>query len=75
MKTGTTFRSDDEYWAWVDKQIRLRERLWKAARYAALLGAGAFLMFLLMYFCVRNMGEGHYNHWQEALRSYRSRSG
>ena len=75
MKTSTTFRSDDEYWAWVDRQIRWREKLCRAARYAALLAAGALVLFAVLYFCVRSMGAGHYDAWQNALISVRSRSG
>jgi len=46
-----TFRSDDEYWAWVDRQIRWREKLYKASRYAALLGAAVLLLFALPCRC------------------------
>ena len=75
MKTSTTFRSDDEYWAWVERRARLYERLWRAARYAALLAAGALVLFTILYFVVRSMGAGHYDAWQNALISVRSRSG
>ena len=75
MKTGTIFRSDDEYWAWVERRARLYERLCRAARYAALLAAGALVIFAILYFCVRSMGAGHYDPWQSALISVRSRSG
>ena len=75
MKTGTIFRSDDEYWAWVERRARLYERLCRAARYAALLAAGALVIFANLYFCVRSMGAGHYDAWQSALISVRSRSG
>ena len=75
MKTSTTFRSDDEYWAWVERRARLYERLWRAARYAALLAAGALVLFTILYFAVRSVGAGHYDAWQNALISVRSRSG
>lgn len=75
MKTSTTFRSDDEYWAWVERRARLYERLCRAARYAALLVAGALVLFTVLYFVVRSMGAGHYDAWQNALISVRSRSG
>ena len=75
MKTSTTFRSDDEYWAWLERRARLYERLYRAARYAALLAAGALVLFTVMYFAVRSMGAGHYDAWQNALISVRSRSG
>ena len=75
MKTSTTFRSDDEYWAWIDRQIRWREKLYRAARYAALLAAGALVLFAVLYFCVRSMGAGHYNAWSEALNSCRPPGG
>ena len=75
MKTGTIFRSDDEYWAWVERRARLYERRWRAARYAALLAAGALVLFAILYFAVRSMGAGHYDAWQNALISVRSRSG
>ena len=75
MKTSTTFRSDDEYWAWLERRARLCERLCRAARYAALLAAGALVLFAVLYFCVRSMGAGQYDAWQNALISVRSRSG
>ena len=75
MKTSTTFRSDDEYWAWLERRAKLYERLCRAARYAALLAAGTLVLFTILYFCVRSMGAGHYDPWQNALISVRSRSG
>ena len=75
MKTSTTFRSDDEYWAWLERRARLYERLCRTARYAALLAAGTLVLFAILYFAVRSMGAGHYDAWQNALISVRSRSG
>ena len=75
MKTGMTFRSDDEYWAWVDRQIRWRERMYKAARCAALFAFGTLLVFAMLYFVFRNMGEKHYDPWQNAIHNVRSVSG
>ena len=75
MKTSTTFRSDDEYWAWLERRERMYERLYRAARYAALFAAGALVLFAVLYFCVRSMGAGHYDAWQNAIDSVRSRSG
>lgn len=75
MKTGMTFRSDDEYWAWLDRQIRWREKLYKAVRYAALFAFGTLLVFAMLYFGVRNMGERHYDPWQNAIHNVRSQSG
>lgn len=71
----TTFRSDDEYWAWCEREARRREKLEKAARYVALLGAGALILFAIMYFAVRNIGETHYDRWHESLRSVRTPGG
>ena len=75
MKTGMTFRSDDEYWAWLDRQIRWREKLYKAVRYAALFAFGTLLVFAMLYFGVSNMGERHYDPWQNAIHNVRSGSG
>ena len=75
MKTVMTFRSDDEYWAWLDRQIRWRENLYKAVRYAALFAFGTLLVFAMLYFGVRNMGERHYDPWQNAIHNVRSQSG
>ena len=75
MKTGMTFRSDDEYWAWLDRQIRWREKLYKAVRYAALFAFGTLIVFAMLYFGVRNMGERHYDPWQNAIHNVRSGSG
>ena len=70
-----TFRSDDEYWAWVERQERTRERLVRVARRVALMSAAAVLVFTVLYFCVRSMGAGHYNAWSEALNSCRPPGG
>lgn len=75
MKTGMTFRSDDEYWAWLDRQIRWREKLYKAVRYAALFAFGTLLVFAMLYFVFCNMGEKHYDPWQNAIHNVRSQSG
>ena len=74
MKTGTTFRSDDEYWAWVERQARIRERLYKAIRNAALMAAFAALLFAILY-CFRNAGQRHYDPWQNAIHNVRTESG
>jgi len=75
MKTGMTFRSDDEYWAWLDRQIRWREKLYRWVRYLAIMGAAMLVLFAIMYFCVRNMGERRYDPWQNAIHNVRSQSG
>ena len=75
MKTSTTFRSDDEYWAWLERRERMYERLYRAARYVAVLSAAALVLFSVLYFLFRSMGAGHYDAWQSALISVRSRSG
>ena len=43
-----TFRSDDEYWAWVERQERTRERLNRAARRVAITSAAALLLFTVL---------------------------
>ena len=75
MKTGMIFPSDDEYWAWLERRARLYERLCRTARWAALLAAGALVIFAILYFAVRSMGAGHYDPWQNAIDSVRSQSG
>ena len=75
MKTGTIFRSDDEYWAWLERRERMYERLYRAARYVAVLSAAALVLFSALYFLFRSMGAGHYNAWSEALNSCRSPGG
>ena len=75
MKTGMTFRSDDEYWAWLDRQIRWREKLYKAVRYAALFAFGTLLLFAVLWLFVRNMGAGRYDAWQNTIDAVRSGSG
>ncbi len=64
-----TFRSDDEYWAWVERQERTREKLVRAARRIAVASAAAMIMFAVMYFCVRKLGAGHYDPWRQAIHS------
>ena len=75
MKTGMTFPSDEEEWAWIERMARRRERLYNAARYAALFTFGIALVFAMLWFCVRNMGEKHYDPWQNAIHNVRSQSG
>ena len=73
MKTGMTFRSDEEEWAWIERMARRRERLYNAARYAALFAFGIALVFAMLWFCVRNMGAGRYDAWQNAIQAARQR--
>ena len=75
MKTGTTFRSDEEYWAWIERMARRRDRLFRAVRYAALFVFGTALLFAVLWLCVRNMGAGRYDPWQNAINNVRSQSG
>ena len=75
MKTGTIFRSDDEYWAWGARGERMYERRCRGGRYGAVLSAAALVLFSALYFLFRSMGAGHYDAWQSALISVRSRSG
>ena len=51
------------------------ERLYRAARYVAVLSAAALVLFSALYFVFRSMGAGHYDAWQNAIDSVRSRSG
>lgn len=64
-----TFRSDDEYWAWLERQERTRERIVRTARRVALMSAAAVLVFTVLYFCVRKLGAGHYDPWAQAIHS------
>lgn len=73
MKTGTTFRSDEDEWAWVERMARRRERLYNAARYAALFAFGTALVFAMLWFFARNMGAGRYDAWQNAIQAARQR--
>ena len=75
MKTGTTFRSDEDEWAWIERMARRRERLFRAARYAALFAFGTALLFAVLWLCVRNMGAGRYDPWQNAINNVRLQSG
>ena len=75
MKTGMTFPSDEEEWAWIERMARRRERLYNAARYAALFAFGIGLVFAMLWFCVRNMGAGRYDAWQNTIDTIRSGSG
>ena len=73
MKTGTTFRSDEDEWAWVERMARRRERLYNVARYAALFAFGTALVFAMLWFFARNMGAGRYDAWQNAIQAARQR--
>ena len=75
MRTGTTFRSEEDEWAWIERMARRRERLYNAARYAALFAFGTALMFAVLWLCVRNMGAGRYDPWQNAINNVRLQSG
>lgn len=74
MKTGTTFPSDEEEWAWIERIARRRERLYNAARHAALLAFGISLLFAMLWFGVRNMGRKRCDPWQNAIHNVRSQS-
>ena len=75
MRTGTTFRSEEDEWAWIERMARRRDRLFRAVRYAALFAFGTALLFAVLWLCVRNMGERRYDPWQNAIHNVRSQSG
>ena len=75
MKTGTTFRSEEDEWAWIERMARRRDRLFRAVRYAALFAFGTALLFAVLWLCVRNMGAGRYDPWQNAINNVRLQSG
>ena len=75
MRTGTTFPSEDEWWAEEDRCARRIERIRAAVRYAAVLAAAALLLFAVLWFFVRHWGKGHYDAWQSAAESFRRRGG
>ena len=75
MRTGTTFRSEEDEWAWIERMARRRDRLFRAVRYAALFAFGTALLFAVLWLCVRNMGAGRYDPWQNAIDNVRSQSG
>lgn len=75
MRTATTFRSEEDEWAWIERMARRRDRLFRAVRYAALFAFGTALLFAVLWLCVRNMGAGRYDPWQNAINSVRSQSG
>ena len=68
MRTGTTFPSEDEWWAEEDRRARRIERIRTAVRYAAVLAAAALLLFAVLWFFVRHWGKGHYDAWQTILK-------
>ena len=67
MRTGTTFPSEDEWWAEEDRRARRIERIRAAVRYVAVLAAAALLLFAVLWFFVRHWGKGHYDAWQTML--------
>ena len=75
MRTGTTFRSEEDEWAWIERMARRRDRLFRAVRYAALFAFGTALLFAVLWLCVRNMGAGRYDPWQNAINNVRLQSG
>ena len=75
MRTVTTFRSEEDEWAWIERMARRRDRLFRAVRYAALFAFGTALLFAVLWLCVRNMGAGRYDPWQNAIDNVRSQSG
>ena len=75
MRTGTTFPSEDEWWAEEDRHARRIERIRAAVRYAAVLAAAALLLFAVLWFFVRHWGKGHYDAWQSAAEAVRRRGG
>ena len=75
MRTATTFRSEEDEWAWIERMARRRDRLFRAVRYAALFAFGTALLFAVLWLCVRNMGAGRYDPWQNAINNVRLQSG
>ena len=75
MRTATTFRFEEDEWAWMERKARCRDRLFRAVRYAALFAFGTALLFAVLWLCVRNMGAGRYDPWQNAINNVRSQSG
>lgn len=75
MRTATTFRSEEDEWAWIERMARRRDRLFRAVRYAALFAFGTALLFAVLWLCVRNIGAGRYDPWQNAINNVRSQSG
>jgi len=75
MRTATTFRSEEDEWAWIERMARRRDRLFRVVRYAALFAFGTALLFAVLWLCVRNMGAGRYDPWQNAINNVRSQSG
>ena len=75
MRTATTFRSEEDEWAWIERMARRRDRLFRAVRYAALFAFGTALLFAVLWLCVRNMGERRYDPWQNAINNVRLQSG
>ena len=75
MRTVTTFRSEEDEWAWIERMARRRDRLFRAVRYAALFAFGTALLFAVLWLCVRNMGAGRYDPWQNAIDNVRLQSG
>ena len=73
MRTATTFRSEEDEWAWIERMARRRDRLFRAVRYAALFAFGTALLFAVLWLCVRNMGAGRYDAWQNAIQAARQR--
>ncbi len=71
MRTVTTFRSEEDEWAWIERMARRRDRLFRAVRYAALFAFGTALLFAVLWLCVRNMGAGRYDPWQNAIDNVR----
>ena len=65
----TTFPSDEDIWAEEERRMRRAERLERALKRTILLSAIAVAMFTVMWLCVRSLGAGHYDAWQEAIRS------
>ena len=70
-----TFHSEEDEWAWNERMARRRDRLFRAVRYAALFAFGTALLFAVLWFCVRNMGERHYDPWQNAINNVRLQIG
>ena len=75
MRTVTTFRSEEDEWAWIERMARRRDRLFRAVRYTALFAFGTALLFAVLWLCVRNMGAGRYDPWQNAINNVRLQSG
>ncbi len=65
--TMTTCRSDEDYWAELERMARLRDRLGRVGTVCALVAVEALVVFAVLYFVARSAMPMNRDAWHVIL--------